>query len=346
MSILEKIKKNSTIKDASILSKSQFFDAKDMIQTSVPAMNIILSGEIDGGFVPGLTMWAGPSKHFKSLFSLIMVKAYMEKYPDSACVFYDSEFGSPKAYFESLKIDQDRILHSPIADLENLRSDVTNQLEGIERGEKVIFWIDSIGNAASKKEVQDAVDEKSVADMTRAKTIKSLFRIIGPRLTIKDVPLIAVNHTYMEIGMFPKQIVGGGTGSYYNADNIFILGRQTEREGTETTGYNFVINVEKSRMVKERSKIAVEVSFNKGINKWSGLLDIALNGGFVIKPKNGWYQVAPMHVVAPGIENPEKSYREAETHTSEFWTPFLNYEPFKNHVKNTYKLSENDLLGV
>ena len=334
--LLDKIKKNSTIKETAILSKSKFFDQKDMIQTSVPAMNIILSGDIDGGFVPGLTMWAGPSKHFKSLFSLIMVKAYLEKYPESICVFYDSEFGSPKSYFESLHIDQDRVVHSPLADLEQLRSDITNQLEGLERGDKVIFWIDSIGNAASKKEVQDAIDEKSVADMTRTKAIKSLFRIVGPRLSIKDVPLIAVNHTYASLEIYSRQIVGGGTGSYYNADNIFILGRQQEKDGTETTGYHFVINVEKSRMVKEKAKITVSVTFDKGLNKWSGLLDIAVSGGFVIKPNQGWYQKV----------DGEGKFRKAQTHTEEFWRSILVDPKFKQYVKETYQLAENDLLGV
>jgi hypothetical protein len=38
-------------------------------------------------------------------------------------------------------------------------------------------------------------------------------------------------------------------------DNIFILGHQQEKDGTEIVGYNFIINVEKSRYVKEKSKI-------------------------------------------------------------------------------------------
>ncbi len=75
MSLLEKLKKNSTIKDTAILSKSKFFAAKDMIQTSIPVVNVAFSGDLDGGFTPGLTMWAGPSKHFKTAFSLLMAKA-------------------------------------------------------------------------------------------------------------------------------------------------------------------------------------------------------------------------------------------------------------------------------
>jgi RecA/RadA recombinase len=289
MSLLEKLKKNSTIKESEILNKSKFFAKKDMIQTSVPMMNVALSGSLEGGFTPGLTVFAGPSKHFKTAFSLLLAKAYTDKYEDAVILFYDSEFGSPQAYFDNFGIDTGRILHTPITDIEQLKFDIMSQVNSVERGDHIIIIIDSVGNLASKKEVDDALEGKSVADMTRAKQMKSLFRMVTPHLTIKDIPMVVVNHTYSEIGLFPKQIVSGGTGLYYSADNIFIIGRQQEKEGTEVVGYNFIVNVEKSRFVREKSKIPVEVTFEGGISKWSGLLDVALAGGFVIKPSNGWY---------------------------------------------------------
>ena len=340
MSILDKIKKNSSIKDSAILSKSKFFTQKDMIATAVPAINIALSGKLDGGLTPGLTMWAGPSKHFKTAFSLLMAKSYMDKYPDAALLFYDSEFGTPQSYFDSFGIDTDRVLHTPLTDIEQLKFDVMKQLTELERGEHLIIVIDSIGNLASKKEVDDALDGKSVADMSRAKQVKSLFRMVTPHLSLKDIPMIVVNHTYMEIGMYPKDIVGGGTGSYYSADNIFILGRQQEKEGTEITGYNFIINVEKSRYVKEKSKIPVSVSFDGGISKWSGLLDIALESKHVVKPSNGWYS----KVNSETGEVEEKKYREKDTNTSEFWTSILADQTFQEYVSNKYGVATGSIM--
>ena len=58
------------------------------------------------------------------------------------------------------------------------------------------------------EEVEDALEGKSVADMSRAKQVKSLFRMVTPHLNIKDISMVVVNHTYKEIGMFPKDIVG------------------------------------------------------------------------------------------------------------------------------------------
>ena len=339
MSMLEKLKKNSTIKDTSILASSKFFTKKDMIPTSIPVINVALSGRFDGGLTPGLTMWAGPSKHFKTAFSLLMAKAYLDKYSDGVVLFYDSEFGTPQSYFDAFGIDTDRVLHTPITDVEQLKFDIMQQLNNIERGERVIIVIDSIGNLASKKEVEDALDGKSVADMSRAKQMKSLFRMVTPHLTLKDIPCVVVNHTYKEIGMFPKDIVGGGTGSYYSADNIFILGRQQEKEGTEVVGYNFIINVEKSRYVKEKSKIPVSVSFDGGISKWSGLLDLALESGHVVKPSNGWYS----KVDEDGVIS-DKKYRLKETETKDFWMPILQQKTFYEFVKNKYSVGQVDMI--
>jgi hypothetical protein len=187
---------------------------------------------------------------------------------------------------------------------------------------------------ASKKEVEDALEGKSVADMTRAKQMKSLFRMVTPHLTIKDIPMIVVNHTYSEMGLFPKQIVSGGTGIYYSADNIFIIGRQQEKDGTDIIGYNFIINVEKSRFVREKSKIPVEVTFEGGISTWSGLLDVALEGGFVIKPSNGWYSK----------KGQEQKVRLKDTYTKEFWMPILTSKEFREFIEARYKMASNDMM--
>jgi RecA/RadA recombinase len=210
MSLLEKMMKSGSIKSASILEESSFFNKKDTVSTDVPIINMALSGEVDGGLSSGLTFLAGPSRHFKSLLGLVMIKAYMDKYKDAVCLFYDSEFGITPDYIKTNGIDTSRVIHLPIEHLEQLKFDISKRLEEIERGDKVIIFIDSVGNLASKKEVEDALDGKSVADMTRARVMKSLWRIVTPHLTTKDIPCIAVNHTYQTMEMFSKAVMSGG----------------------------------------------------------------------------------------------------------------------------------------
>lgn len=334
MSIMDKLKKNSKISTTEVLSDSKFFTEKDMVPTDVPMVNVALSGSIDGGVTPGLTVLAGPSKHFKTSFALLMAGAYLKAKEDAVLLFYDSEFGSPQSYFEQFGIDTNRVLHTPIANVEELKFDLIGQLENLDREDDVIVVIDSIGNLASKKELEDAMNEKSVADMSRAKALKGLFRMVTPYLTMKNIPMLAVNHTYKEIGLFPKDVVGGGTGIYYSADNIWILGRQQDKVGTEIKGYHFIINVEKSRYVKEKSKIPISVSWEGGVQRYSGLVDVGLAGGYISKPSNGWY----CRVDKQTGELVDPKVRLADTLKEEFWKPVFEETDFAEFLKSQYSI--------
>lgn len=209
-SLRDRIVKNSTIKETSVLSESKVYNEKDMIQTTVPMVNVALSGEFDGGLTPGLLLLCGNSKMFKTGYALLMMKAYLDKYPEGIALVYDSEFGSPPSYYNSYDIDMDRVVHTPIKNIEEFKFDIMQQLENIGRGDKVFIMIDSIGNLASKKEVEDAIKGSSAADMTRAKQLKSCFRMITPYLTLNDIPMVAINHIYMTQEMFSKAVVSGG----------------------------------------------------------------------------------------------------------------------------------------
>jgi RecA/RadA recombinase len=331
---MAKLKKNSKVSGTAVLSQSEFFNEKEITTIDVPMLNVALSGRVDGGLTSGLTVLAGPSKHFKTSFALKMAGAFLDANPEAVMLFYDSEFGSPQSYFTNFGIDTDRVLHVPVMNVEELKFDLIGQLENLDKDDKVIIVIDSVGNLASKKELEDAINEKSVADMSRAKALKGLFRMTTPYLTMKSIPLVAINHTYKEIGLFPKDIVSGGTGIYYSADNIWILGRRQNKTGTEVTGYDFIINVEKSRFVKEKSKIPISVSWDGGIERYSGLLDVALAGGFVVKPSNGWYQL----VDTESGEVVGSKVRQKDTLDPEFWSPLLASQKFLDFIQNQYSI--------
>ena len=114
MSLLEKMLKAGNIKSASVLSKSSFFNVKEVVPTDLPILNIAFSGSLDGGLLPGLTVVAGASKSFKTMLSLYCMKAYLDKYKDGVAILYDSEFGITPDYLESFEIDIHRVIHIPI----------------------------------------------------------------------------------------------------------------------------------------------------------------------------------------------------------------------------------------
>jgi hypothetical protein len=330
--LVKKLMKASKNPYIDMLEDTELLNKEDMTPTEIPILNVALSGELDGGFSSGVTVLAGPSKHFKSLMGLKMAKGYLDKHEDAVLVFFDSEFGAPKEYFESVLGEaSNRVLHAPISTVEDLRTQLTNQLDTLERDDKVIFMLDSIGNLASQKEKQDALDDKQTVDMTRSKIVKSLFRLVTPQLTLKNKTMIVIGHVYNTLEMFSKMILSGGTGVYYSADSIFFIGKQQEKDGTDLIGWTFVINIEKSRFVREKEKLKLLVTYEKGIDKYSGIFDLAVEAGVIGVPSKGYYQY-------PNVEDSKKIRRKEIETNSEMMEEILKLEMFSDFVKSKYKL--------
>lgn len=346
MNIKDKILKNVKVKGAASLDESELLGTIDFTPTQVYALNIALGGALDAGLTQGITMFAGESKSFKTMFSLICAKAYLDRYDDAVVLFYDNEFGAPQDYFASVGIPLDRVIHVPITSVEELKTELTTQLYELDKDpdeNHIVIVVDSIGNMASLKETDDALEGKMVADMTRAKQLKSVFRIATPFLAKNKFPMLVVNHTYQSIGLFPKETPSGGRGGIYNANTIIMVTKSKETEsatGTAPVGFKFTMNIYKSRTVEEGKKIPIVVNFDKGLDVYSGLLDIAKDLGYVAIPSKGWYS----KVDTKTGEVTGKRYRQKETATKEFWSDILESKDFQEAVKHEYKISEGKLI--
>ena len=153
---------------------------------------------------------------------------------------------------------------------------------------------------------------------------------------VYDISVKDAEHYILENG-----VVTHNTGIYYSANAIWIIGRSQEKGADGIDGYNFTINIEKSRYVKEKSKLVFQVLFDSGISKWSGLLNEALDSGHVIKPKNGRYQR-----VDENGEIEEKTYTEKATLNKAFWMPVLMNPAFQAFITNKYQLSTNMMYNA
>jgi RecA/RadA recombinase len=339
--LLEKMKKATNSKYADVLSKSEVYNNSLEIVTDTPMINVALSGAVTGGFKSGILGICGESRHFKTMFALKIASAFLKKDPENILLFLDSEFGSPQEYFESVGISTDRVFHVPVTNLEELTFEAMQQISGFDRNEKVMIVIDSIGNVASKREVDNSLEGKGSKDMTRAAMIKSLFRQITPMAKLKNIPIVFVGHIYKEQGaMYPKNIVSGGQGVMLAANDIWIITRAKERDDDgELGGYRFTINIEKSRFVKEGGKIPISVSFDAGVNVYSGVLDLAIEGGFVSNASKGWYQLIDK---ATG-ELVGGKVRSKDTETKEFLGSVITNPAFSEYCKSQFKLVKANL---
>jgi RecA/RadA recombinase len=339
--LINKLSKIGSNAESSIMSESEFFQETIHFKTDLPILNIAFSGEVDGGYTPGVTSIVGESRTFKSALSLFCLKSYLDIHQDGIGIIYDSEYGITPEVLKSYGIDLGRILHVPIDHVEQLKFDMVKKLEEIKKGDKVFFLLDSLGQLPSKKEVEDAIGEKSVADMTRAKSIRSFLRMVTSNVTKKQLPFFIINHVYKSQDFMPVTVIPGGTAATYSANCILVVTKSQEKDGTELSGWNFNLTTHKSRYVKEKSRFSFRVMYENGIQKYSGILDMALEGNFIQKPSNGWYQLVDQDTG----EMVGQKVRAADAESPDFIGKVLKNEKFKKFVSDKYKLSVSQMMN-
>lgn len=329
--------KNSKSKFTTSIEKSKYFNKEDEFTTTdIVLLNVALSGDIRGGIASGVTMIAGEAKRFKTLYGLHIVKSFLNKHKDGVCLYFDTEGGAGRKYFESLGIDTSRVVWTPCLSVEELKHEVSNQLEAIKNSDdtnnKVIIFVDSIGNPPSKKEINDAIEGSDKVDMTRSKQIKSFFRIVTLPCKLLDIPMIVINHTYKSQSFIPEDIVSGGSGGMYASDNIILVNkRQIKDSDKQLQGFTFELNINRSRFVKEKSKLPINVYYGEGIAKYSGLSELAQEFKIIETCKVG----RGKGIKFGEMEIPEKYNDKNE----EFWLYVLDNSNLAEKIKEKYSLS-------
>lgn len=328
--LIKRMKKASTIDGTSLIKDADCFDVVS-IPTAIPILNVAFSGKFDGGLTSGITMLAGESRTFKTGFLIQMAKGFQDKHADGIVLFYDSEF-SPVEYWETAGCDMDRIIHSPITTVEQLKHDMAVQLSGLSVNDNVLVIVDSIGGLASRKEAEDAIKtDAQPVDMTRAKALNSLFRIVTPHLNIKKIPMVLINSYYETQEMYSKRVYAGGKKVFLACDDVFFVSRAKAKDGAELAGHFFNITADKSRTIKEGSKFPVKVTWEDGVDRYSHLFELAKEAG-IIHVAGAWVKTTDL---ATGELSVNKRANAIE---DSYYEELLKHQPFCDFVEAKYLL--------
>ena len=287
MSFLKDLVKSTGNEYASIVSEGvQAGDVDSFIDSGSYIFNALLSGSLYGGLPKNkITAIAGESATGKTFFALGMVKQFLSDHPDAAVIYFESESAITKEMIEDRGIDSKRIVIVPVVTVQEFRNQSLNILDKyLETDESkrppMMFCLDSLGMLSTTKEIEDTAEGKETKDMTRAQITKGAFRVLTLKLGRAGVPMIVTNHTYDVIGsMFPQKEMGGGSGLKYAASSIIYLSKRKEKEGTEIIGNIIHCKNAKSRLTVENRVVDVRLSYDSGLDRYYGLLDLALAHG-------------------------------------------------------------------
>ena len=294
-------------------------DVDSFIDTGSLAFNALLSGSIYGGMPSNkITAIAGEAATGKTFFALGIVKAFLDKNKDAGVIYFESESALTKELVEARGIDSKRMVIVPVATVQEFRHQSIKVIDKyLEQGEDkrkpLMFVLDSLGMLSTTKEMEDTAEGKETRDMTRSQIVKAAFRVLTLKLGKAKVPMIMTNHTYDVIGsMFPQKEMGGGSGLKYAASNIVYLSKRKEKDGTEIIGNIIHCKNYKSRLTKENALIDVRLTYKDGLDKYYGLLELAIKHGI-------------FKSVSTRVELPDGSKQYAKT---------INNEPDKFFTKD------------
>ena len=289
------------------------------VDTGSYIFNALVSGSIFGGLSGNkITAIAGESSTGKTFFALAVVKNFLEQNPEGGVVYFDTESAITRSLLSDRDIPTDRVLVTNVVTIEEFRSQalriVDNYLKAPEADRKpLMFVLDSLGMLSTNKEIDDAIADKNVRDMTKSQLVKGAFRMLTLKLGQADIPMIVTNHTYDVIGAYvPTKEMGGGSGLKYAATSIIYLSKSKEKDGKEIVGNIIKAKMAKSRLSKENQQVGIRLFYDeRGLDRYYGLLELGEAGGL-------WKNVAGRYDMGDGkkiyakqiLANPEQYFTE------------------------------------
>lgn len=286
MDFLKSVVKELDNEFAGIAADGVVGDTASFIDTGSYAFNALLSGSIYGGLPSNkVTALAGESSTGKTFYALGICKYFLQKNPDAGVVYFETEGALTRDMLESRGIDTKRFIIVPVSTVQEFRHQAVKILESYEKTPKkdrppLLMCLDSLGMLSTSKEMEDTSEGKDTRDMTRAQLIRGAFRVLSLKLAKLDVAMIVTNHTYSVVGAYvPTKTMGGGDGLKYAASTIVFLTKSKDRDGKDVIGNIIKCKLEKSRFTREQSMVETKLSFTKGLDRYHGLIDLAIEAG-------------------------------------------------------------------
>jgi len=265
-------------------------DVKGFISTGSYSFNALLSGSIYGGIPDNkIVALAGEQATGKTYFALNVVREFLNSDPKSVVLYFDTEQAITSDLLNDRGIDTNRVAVLPVSTVEEFRHQCVLSVDKYLEEDKdsrprMMIVLDSLGMLSTEKEMNDTAEGKTTRDMTRAQVTKAAFRVLTIKLGHARIPLLMTNHTYDVVGAYvPTKEMGGGGGLKYAASTIIYLSKKKDRVDGEVVGNIIHCKTYKSRLTKQDKTVDVQLNFETGLNKYYGLLDIAVKHGIFKK---------------------------------------------------------------
>ena len=301
-----------------VADKKSSAEFSGTIDTGSYVLNAVLSGSLFGG-VPNnkITVFAGETATGKTFFVLGVIDQFLKDNPKGGVIYFDTESAVTDEMMKVRGIDTQRVVKSEPDTIQKFRHTALSVIDNyLEQDEDVrrpfMMVLDSLGQLSSTKEIEDTAKGEETRDMTKAQVLKATFRVLNLKLAKAGIPLLVCNHVYDVVGSYyPQKEMSGGSGLKYSASTIVNLTKRKERIDTEVIGNIIKCKTEKSRLSKENKVVEVLLTYERGLDRYYGLVDLGVDAGLFKKVSNRIeFPDGTKHYAKTIYANPEKYFTE------------------------------------
>lgn len=274
----------------------------DYDSTGCYALDALISGKIKGGGFPEgrLSVLAAPTSTGKSYIG-VQAAALAQKKGKYVLIF-DSEFAIDKTFCSNLGLDLSKCKYFPVKTIEQCKVALYEFLEFVIQNKlfgKFFILVDSLGGMITELDFKRAEVGNTAADMgTQAKSLRQLIVMLANMSGQSKTTVVCTNHIYNN----PNQLFasveqnqrGGEAVKYFPTTIIQLSNRKVKSDdqklkhnddiaasSKDAVGIAITATQIKSRVCKPYITTSLYLSWEHGLNKYYGLLDIAKEMGLV-----------------------------------------------------------------
>ena len=296
-------------------------------------MNLLMAGRIANGIPQGkITQIAGPSKYGKSFILACAIRSAQKK--GKTAVLFDVERAYDRGFYIKLGVDVDNLIVIQENMIEKVQQKFVEISEELTKEEKrdLFVGMDSWGALADTMAIKYAVKGEDTRNMGMSQKKNNFSRL----LLGSGITCAIINHIYDNTGGFgdPLKVSGGRGIEYLGQVVLLLMSKAKAKEGTDVNGSIITAVANKTRYGKELSKLSFRIKHEGGLDYWYGLLDDAVEMGFVVKDGS--------RLTRPCVEG-DKKWWEKDIYCADFWVPIFNETDFKDQLESKYSFKDSDL---